>query len=208
MLFKRRHDPTWHEQARLMLWPRRSFSRSLQYALKRIVRVNATPRAIAVGVACGAFISFTPLLGLHFLGAALLAWVLGGNLLASALGTFVGNPLTFPFIWAFTYRVGRVILGEPVHHSAHPPLHTITGPTEYTVEAVSRFFDQVLPVFNPMLVGAIPLGLTAAVAMYAVTYFAVLGYQKARAARLAARARHRRKVMANSIAAAEAGDET
>ena len=57
---------------------------------------------VAAGVAAGAFTSFTPFMGLHFLFAALFAWAIRGNLLASALGTFVGNPLTFPFIWAAT----------------------------------------------------------------------------------------------------------
>ena len=207
MLFKRRSDPAWHEQVRVWLWPRRSFSRSGQYALKRILRVNATPHAIAVGVACGTFISFTPLLGFHFLSAALLAWILGGNIIASALGTFVGNPVTFPVIWALTYRVGRVILGEPVHHDAHPPLAGLHGLRDYTLEAAKLFLEQALPLLKPMLVGAVPLGLTAALGMYLLTRWTVLGYQKARTARLAARAARHRPAVANSVAAAEAGED-
>ena len=71
--------------------------RSGQYVTKRILRLTATPHAVAAGVAAGAFTSFTPFMGLHFLLAAVLAWMVRGNLLAPALGTFVGNPLTFPF---------------------------------------------------------------------------------------------------------------
>ena len=89
------------------MWPRRSLSRSLQYFWKRILRLRATPHAIAAGVAAGAFAAFLPFLGLHVLIAAGLAWVLRGNMIAAALGTAaVGNPLSYPLIWAATYAGG------------------------------------------------------------------------------------------------------
>ncbi len=55
--------------------------------------------------------SFTPFLGLHFLLAALLAWIIGANILTSAMGTVVGNPWTFPFILPIIYYVGCWLLG-------------------------------------------------------------------------------------------------
>ncbi|MEM1284071.1 MAG: DUF2062 domain-containing protein [Pseudomonadota bacterium] len=182
MLFKRRSGPTIVERTRVMLWPRRSFGRSTQYYVKRVKRVNATPYAIAMGVACGAFSSFTPLIGFHFLLAFALAYILRANLLAAAIGTAVGNPLTFPLIWAVTFRVGRTILGEPVRPDAEP---VIDAPSAYTVEALSGFFESTWPLMKPMLVGAVPLGLTAAVACYFVVYGTVYGYQSARQAKFA-----------------------
>ncbi|HMM65076.1 MAG TPA: DUF2062 domain-containing protein, partial [Mesorhizobium sp.] len=38
MLFKRRETESLWERLRVWLWPRRSFSRSLQYFSKRILR--------------------------------------------------------------------------------------------------------------------------------------------------------------------------
>ncbi len=163
-----------------MLWPTSSFARSTRYVLKRLLRVNATPYAIGMGVACGIFASFTPLLGLHFAIAFLLVYLLRANYLAAALGTFVGNPLTFPFFWALTYRVGQVILGRPVHHEAGP---TLDGPTVYTLDGIAGFFERTWPVVKPMLVGSVPLGITAAMAGYFLTYWAVVGYQTARHAK-------------------------
>jgi uncharacterized protein (DUF2062 family) len=180
MLFKRRSTPSWAEKTRAMAWPTRSFGRSAQYFFKRILRVNATPYAIAMGVAIGAFVSFTPLLGLHFVLAFVLAYLLRANYFSAIVGTVVGNPITFPFIWAFTFRVGRVMLGDPVHRNAEPQLN---APSAYTVEAIGGFFERTWPVIKPMLVGSVPLGLTAAVACFFLTYATVLGYQKARAAR-------------------------
>ncbi len=58
-----------------------------------------------------AFSSCTPFLGFHILVAMLIAWVIRGNLIASALGTFIGNPITFPVIWLVVFEVGRYIVG-------------------------------------------------------------------------------------------------
>ncbi|WP_330448804.1 DUF2062 domain-containing protein [Paracoccus marcusii] len=43
-------------------------------------------------------VNFTPLFGFHFLSAAAVAWIIRGNVLAALLATFVGNPVTLPFI--------------------------------------------------------------------------------------------------------------
>ena len=43
--------------------------------------------------------------------AALIAWVFGGNIIASAVGTWAGNPISFPFIWLTTFNIGHLILG-------------------------------------------------------------------------------------------------
>ena len=56
--------------------------------------------------------SFTPLFGLHFVFAAALAWVMGGNMVAALLATFVGNPVTFPLIAAVSMEVGTWLLGR------------------------------------------------------------------------------------------------
>ena len=60
-----------------------------------------------MGAAVGVFVSFTPFLGFHLLITFALAWLLGANMIAGAIATSIGNPLTFPFIWASTYQVGH-----------------------------------------------------------------------------------------------------
>ena len=44
-------------------------------------------------------ISFTPFIGLHLIGGLLLSFVVRGNYIACAVGTLIGNPATFFFIW-------------------------------------------------------------------------------------------------------------
>ncbi|WP_321503179.1 DUF2062 domain-containing protein [Breoghania sp.] len=178
MLFQRRDPPRLAEKVRIALWPRHSFARSAKYFSKRVLRVTATPHAIALGFAAGAFASFTPFVGFHFLLGFIIAALLGGNILSSALGTAVGNPLTFPLIWTSTYRLGRLVLG---HANGQHPHHKLN------LDLLSQSFDAIWPIFKPMLIGSIPLGAIAAAISYFVIYGMVRTYQMARRERLSAR---------------------
>ena len=182
MLLKRRTPPGRLETLRVALWPRRSWLRSGQYVTKRILRITASPHAVAAGVAVGAFTSFTPFMGLHFILAAMLAWLVRGNLIASALGTFVGNPLTFPFIWAASYGFGRwLTIGGDQGEIVTPPIGEAMGNVLSALfsgdwGAASRAFHAIWdPVLWPMLVGGSIMGIVLAVPMYlAIRHFAMM----------------------------------
>lgn len=55
--------------------------------------------------------SFSPLVGSHFIQAGIVAYAIKGNLLASLIGTFVGNPWTFPLMWYASYALGVWLFG-------------------------------------------------------------------------------------------------
>ncbi|MCA1297240.1 DUF2062 domain-containing protein [Stappia indica] len=182
MLFKRRDKPNHLERLRVAVWPRHSWARSARYFSKRVLRLTASPNAIALGFAAGAFASITPFVGLHFLLSFAIAFLIGGNMLAAALGTSIGNPLTFPFIWASTYKVGSLLLyGEARTVSGgHMGAHMGGG-------LLQSSLDTLLPLLKPMLVGALPIGLAVAGLFYFLVYYSVRTYQRARRQRLSAR---------------------
>jgi uncharacterized protein (DUF2062 family) len=180
MLFKRRTETVLLERLRLLLWPRRSFWRSAKYFAKRALRLQATPHAIAAGVAAGVFVSFLPTPGIHFLLAAVTAWCIAGNVVASAIGTAVGNPLTFPLIWGATYELGRFILDGKAIADVRP----------LNIGAALKNLDFYLlwePLLKPMTVGAIPIGLLSGAVTYIVLRWAVAQFHKRRRSRLAAK---------------------
>ncbi|MBK1622232.1 DUF2062 domain-containing protein [Afifella marina] len=177
MLFRRRIEEGRFQRLRVWLWPRSSWRRSFLYFMKRILRLSATPHAIAAGCAAGVFTSFTPFLGLHFVISFAIAWLIGGNLIAAALGTSIGNPLTFPFIWAATYKLGH-LLWRGAHELPPPRLGH---------DLVEKSFEQLLPILKPMTVGAIPLGLVAGIITYTIVYRLVAAYQANRRERFVAR---------------------
>lgn len=180
MLFRRRNPLGFGERLRQAVWPTSSWKRSASYYVKRVLRLSASPHAIAAGFAAGVFASFTPFLGFHFIISFIVAFLIGGNILAAAFGTAVGNPLTFPAIWISSYNIGSLVLGmEP----GRPPHHDIV------FSLTKQPFDAILPLLQTLLVGGIPLGFVFGLAAYGIIWWSVVTYQRARRRRLADRRR-------------------
>ena len=112
MIFKRRKPPSFLRRVQAFLWPDKGFARGWLYIRRRVERLNDTPTNIAFGFAIGALVSFSPLFGLHFVIAALIAKLFRVNIIASLFGTAVGNPITFPFIAAGSMSLGSFLLGR------------------------------------------------------------------------------------------------
>lgn len=194
MLFQRRQKPNQIQRLRVAVWPRHSWSRSLRYFSKRILRLTGSPHAIALGFAAGAFASITPLIGFHFILSFVIAFIIGGNMLAAALGTAVGNPFTFPLIWASTYKLGTLILHGEARRLRSDALKGELGET-----LLEKSLDTLWPVLKPMFVGALPLGLVIGVLSYFAMFYSVRAYQRGRRQRLAAR----RSLPRRSVTSAE-----
>lgn len=188
MVFKRREKPPFWNRVRQFLAPRKGWRRGYVYLGRRVQRLPDTPHRIAMGFACGVAISFTPLFGFHFFGAAALAWLFRGNLLASAVGTFVGNPLTFPLIASCSIWMGRWITG--VH--MRPPEHGM----------IDWIFSNLDAIFVPYLVGGVLPGIAASVGFYLLVRPMVAAFQDRRRTLLMERAKTRMKDHAARAAAA------
>lgn len=190
MTFKRLNTGDFKDKARRFLHPMGSYTRWLRYLQLRIQRLPGTPHAIAFGFACGAFASFTPLVGFHFIIAGLMAWMLRGSILASAFGTAIGNPWTFPFIWISTYRLGYLILGREVPENGSSPeaISSVIGQADNT-SFMASFADLIVP----MLVGSLPIGLAGGLACYLILRPIITTYQTRRHERLMRRRRRRAK---------------
>lgn len=174
------------------VYPRSGWRRAIEYVKLRVKRLPDTPHKIAIGIACGVFVTFSPLFGLHFFLAALLAWVLRGNIVASLLATFVGNPITFPFIAATSYRTGLWLMGRGSETNVWRRVTDEFGQMFSTLwtnfkalffgggeswEPVGRVFYEV---FLPYLIGGILPGLVFAAIFYWLSRPMIEAYQKRR----------------------------
>ncbi|MBX8813500.1 DUF2062 domain-containing protein [Pseudochrobactrum algeriensis] len=180
MLFRRREPLSYRERLRTMIWPRRSFSRSMRYMGKRITRITASPHAVAAGLAVGVFAAFTPFFGFHLILAIVLAYLIAGNIAAAAIGTALANPLTIPFIWGGTYEVGRMIVDENGQAQALP----LTRILESEIFKQMSFAELWQPILKPMLFGSLVLGLGCALAVYVATRWATISYRHKRLQRI------------------------
>ena len=194
-MFRRRTPLTRISQIRSVVWPERGFRRLFAYLFQRVVRLPGTSGSIAIGVASGVAASFLPFIGLHFLIAALLALLLRGNVLASVIGTFFGNPWTFLFIWILDYRLGLWLLQQSGHGDQFFALNleqvvevmtifmqffTFSGGVDW--QQVAEPFEQV---FLPITIGGTVLAVLAWFVAFVLCYYSFEWWRKHRTKRLA-----------------------
>lgn len=174
------------ERWRDHLWPRAGLIRAWRYQMHRLARLKVSPHKLALGFAAGAFCAFSPLFGLHIALAVIIAAGLRANVVAAALGTVIGNPVTFPLLTIASYDVGEVLLGETAPSAARLPVMEPSaglfsdGPAAFATAA----WHQLQPVFLPLFMGSAVLGLAAAGASYFTMRSAIDRLKRRQARRL------------------------
>lgn len=195
MVFKRRDQPPLSDRVREAVLPRRGWRRGLEYIAHRIRRLPDTPHRIALGFACGVMMSFTPFFGIHLLGSIGLAWLIGGNVLAAAIGQVVGNPLTLPLIAWISMWLGRRLLGGGLTGRSFERVdQALAGAAEGLWQTFLSLFglgesqwERVSVVWSdivlPYFVGGLLPGLITSAVFYYLVRFVVSAYQARRRAR-------------------------
>jgi uncharacterized protein len=216
LVFKRRTPRGWAQTFTEFFYPRGGWYRAARYVIHRVRRLPDAPHRIGRGVFAGVFISFTPLFGFHFLGAALIAWAIRGNVLAALLATFIGNPLTTPLIAYSSVELGHWMLGSKGSLSFDEILRAFSGAsmeiwrnaraifTPDTVE-FGRLFGFFNTIFLPYLVGGIAPGIVTGLICQSLTLPLIEAYKKRRTKRLHDRMQKLR-AMAEARRRAEAGE--
>ena len=192
-MFKRRERRSIFRFFYEVIFSLKGISRAIEYVGIRLKRIPDTPHKISLGMSCGIFASFTPLFGLHFLIAGLLSYVLRANVLASLIGTFIGNPITFPIITVFNLKLGEWILGSNEYSSGdggkifegfldfifliYKSLFTEGLIGENNVPRMNEFLYGV---FIPYSLGGLILGISIAIISYFLLRPLVSTYQKKR----------------------------
>lgn len=193
-MFKR-NPRSYAKIALEFFYPRGGWYRAARYVIHRVRRLPDPAHRISRGIAAGVFVCFTPLLGLHFVSAALIAWLIRGNILAALLATFFGNPLTFPIIIELSLTLGSWMLGLPA--DVHLPqvieglaagfadlmrnlLATVTG-ADADWQRLGSFYHRI---FLPYLIGGLVPGIITATIAYALSRPVITAYQKSRIKRL------------------------
>lgn len=191
-MFKRRDRlPIW-QAVLLSLWPKGGWGRAAIYVKHRLRRLPDSPAKISRGIMAGVLTTFTPFYGLHFVFAMFLAWIMRGNIMASILGTFFGNPLTYVPIGIVSLNLGHWILGTEYRGEVDKGLfakfadagkdlfwnswYALTGqPVDWTATAV--FWHDV---FWPWTIGGIIPGVFTGLACYTIALPLITAYQKRR----------------------------
>lgn len=146
------------------------WARTVSYFHHRLFRGTDSSYRITGGLATGVAVSFTPLLGTHFLQAFVYAHVFRQSKIAAMIGTFWGNPWTIPPMFYLDYHLGAFLLtwgrgqGEWLTSSTRGLGHLLSEP---------------LSLFLPLMLGGVVLALLAWPLAYMLLYFPVSGMRRA-----------------------------
>ena len=190
-IFRRRRKRPISQTLRHYLWPKTGWVRSAKYVAYRLRRLKGSANSIAVGVAWGIAVSFTPFYFLHIGLAVVGSWFMGGSLLAAAIGTLFLNPLTFPFISLLTYSIGSYFLAPSADFedmgvvSIGYIFHSFSASFEgMEVVPIGYIFDKFLeilmPFLLPMAVGGILVGIASWVVVFLSVRMLVSRYRELR----------------------------
>jgi len=143
-------------------------------ALRNLLNLDDPPERTALAFAIGAFIGFSPLLGLHTIIATIIALVGRFNKLAIYTGIYLNNPWTIAPIVAASWAMGRWIIGAPVVELPHLSLSAMM-----TVEfwkLIAMQWRQLLP----FALGATILSVVSSAISYPLMLHLLRAYRRKR----------------------------
>jgi uncharacterized protein (DUF2062 family) len=191
LVFKRRTPRNFRQSLVNILYPGGGWRRSASYVWHRLRRLPDTPERIAKGIAAGVFVTCLPLYGLHFLTAAAVAWMLRGNIFASIMATFFGNPFTFPLLAYSAIELGSWMLGREatvrmseimyafaaIWAELGRNIRAILSAGPFHWDSLYKFGGDV---FLPYMLGGLIVGVVCAVPAYALSLPVIRAYRNLR----------------------------
>jgi uncharacterized protein (DUF2062 family) len=124
--------------------------------VERVKKLDGDPHYVAMGMAIGVFIGVTPTMPFHTVLAVGLAILLRGSKAAAALGVWFSNPITAPFFYIGSYKVGKYLLGNSV-------------PFNLKYESLLELVHLGIDVTTALIAGGLLLGILPGIASYFFT---------------------------------------
>lgn len=151
--------------------------RLLRLHYLKIMRINASPYYIAMGVACGVFGGCFPVipgLPLQTVIAVAAAFCTRSSKVAAAVATWISNPFNWILFYYVQYKIGSFLL----------PLDVKFDPTSWQV---TDFMDIGWQGLTILIFGGFVLSIPLSVAAYFIALYFVRRYRKRKALRMLAR---------------------
>lgn len=173
--------------------PHRYIWRRLRsFIVHSVFRLDDTPHRIALGVAIGFFVTWTPTISIQMILVVALATLLKANKLVGVPFVWISNPLTIVPIYGPNYFIGGKLLGGQCSWSAFTAAIERAMGAQANLPAPTGWVDwiwhwgQVMvqwvralwPIFPPLWLGSIIAALLMATLTYTATYYGVVAYRK------------------------------
>jgi len=150
-----------------------------RFLIYRVMHVDDTPHRIALGLAIGIFVTWTPTIGFQMALTVALAWLLGANKLVGVPFVWISNPLTALPLYGSNFLVGTWVL--PGQYSWSAFRTAVIKAVAYRgswLEGIGAWWAATVDFFLPLWLGSILVGVVLGAITYVFVYRAVVIYRR------------------------------
>ena len=142
------------------------FIARMRLKLKMMLSLDVSPRVLAKASAFGALIGISPYIGAQTYIALFVSSYFNLPIYPLMIGVYITNPITIPFIFAFTTKVGLMLLGMDSSFTF-----------DWDNVTISSLFEAGKTLFIPFIVGTHFVGIVCAFFTYFIIYFIAKKYK-------------------------------
>ncbi|HNX26739.1 MAG TPA: DUF2062 domain-containing protein [Phycisphaerae bacterium] len=147
-----------------------------QFLVHRVLSLDDTPHRIALGVAIGIFVTWTPTIGIQMALTVALCFLFRANKLVGVPFVWISNPVTIVPVYYPNYVVGCWMLGKKADawNLIEQAFQFNGGWWDTTV----NWFTSIMKIFWELWLGSIIVGGALGIISYFVIYWLVVQYRK------------------------------
>ncbi len=150
-----------------------------KFFVYRVLSLDDTPHRIALGVAIGIFVTWTPTIGLQMALTIALSLLLRANKFVGVPFVWLSNPFTLVPVYGPNYMVGSWILGGNYTWSTFTNAIAEATACEGGWWATTcAWLNATMSIFAPLWLGSIIVGLALALISYPAIYWGVVAYRR------------------------------
>ncbi|MCE5278024.1 MAG: DUF2062 domain-containing protein [Planctomycetaceae bacterium] len=151
------------------------------FVVHKILRLDDTPHRIALGVAIGIFVTWTPTIGAQMVLVVALCTLFRANKVVGVPLVWLSNPFTLVPVYGPNYWAGVQVMKlfgrEYTWQAFWNAFKTALQSTPTWYEKVQHWWGALDPILVPLWVGSVLVGAVLGIIAYVATYYGVIGYR-------------------------------
>lgn len=152
-----------------------------KFIVQRVLGIQDTPHRIAMGVAIGIFVTWTPTIPFQMILTVLLATLFRANKVVGLPFVWISNPLTIVPLYGFNFLLGCWLLPGDYSLAAFRQAAARVAQADLTrMERLQMGWDVTVEFFWPLWLGSVVVGLFLAIPSYLLVTQGVRWYQQHR----------------------------
>ena len=164
---------------------KKTFWQIERFVVYRVLHADDTPHRLALGIALGLFIAWTPTIGVQMVLVLLAASVFKANRIVGLPIVWISNPLTAVPIYYVNYALGRFLIGlfgdRPMQsyeqvENAFSQLYNNWG-RFYEAQFWKMLGGALVDISLEIWVGSVIIGLVLGLIGYVVSYRVIVWYR-------------------------------